>query len=142
MGRSYWFECSKCGYRAKISGRADRGLNFYVQTIVCHDCRELYDAVTRVRIPNEKPPKLNGLWNKSQAPGFVARKAIPEKPPSFHSALNRLQCTGVKAFRWVHFKPQCPVSSHHRVQNWNEPNKCPRCGAHLEKGAVPYRIWD
>ena len=24
MGRSYWFECSRCGYRAKASGRLDR----------------------------------------------------------------------------------------------------------------------
>jgi hypothetical protein len=30
MGRSYWFECPKCGYRAKVSGRADRGLSFFV----------------------------------------------------------------------------------------------------------------
>ena len=53
MGRSYWFECVKCGYRAKVSGRADRGLNFFVQTILCRDCRELYDAITRVKIPDE-----------------------------------------------------------------------------------------
>ena len=53
MGRSYWFECPKCGYRAKVSGRADRGLSFFVQTILCRDCRELYDAVIRLRVPDE-----------------------------------------------------------------------------------------
>jgi len=142
MGRSYWFECAKCGYRAKISGRADRGLNFFVQTIVCRDCRELYDAVTRIRLPNEKPFKPAGLLGKWHSSGFPSRQPIPEKPPSFNSALNRLQSTGAQSFRWVQFKVQCPVSSHHRVQSWNEPNKCPRCGAYLEKGAVPYRIWD
>ena len=34
----------------KSSGRADRGLSFFVQTILCRDCRELYDAVTRLRV--------------------------------------------------------------------------------------------
>ena len=53
MGRSYWFECPKCGYRAKVSGRADQGLTFFVQTILCCDCRELYDAVTRLKVPDE-----------------------------------------------------------------------------------------
>jgi hypothetical protein len=142
MGRSYWFECAKCGYRARISGRADRGLNFFVQTIVCRDCKELYDAVTRIRIPDSKPAKLTGLWGKWQHSGFLDRQSIPEKPPSFNSALNRLQYIGVQCFKWVHFKAQCPVASHHRVQNWNEPNKCPRCGSYLEKAAVPYRLWD
>src|ERR1700674_5874389 len=55
MGRSYWFECPRCGYRAKVSGRADRGFNFSVQSIVCRDCKELYDAVTRARIPDQSP---------------------------------------------------------------------------------------
>ena len=54
MGRSYWFECAKCGYRAKVSGRADRGITFFVHTILCRDCRELYDAVTRLRLADER----------------------------------------------------------------------------------------
>ncbi len=49
MGRSYWFECPKCGYRAQVSGRSDRGFTFCVQTVACRDCRELFDAVTAVR---------------------------------------------------------------------------------------------
>ncbi len=63
-------------------------------------------------------------------------------PPTFESVLNRLDYTGVKHFRWVHFKPQCPVSPIHRIQIWNEPVKCPRCGLYLEKNALPYRIWE
>jgi hypothetical protein len=50
MGRSFWFECSRCGYRATVSGGADRGRDLFVQTISCRDCRKLYDAVTRLRI--------------------------------------------------------------------------------------------
>jgi hypothetical protein len=59
MGRSYWFECPKCGYRAKVSGRADRGLTLFVQTILCSDCRQLYDAVTRLRVADGGWP---GRW--------------------------------------------------------------------------------
>ena len=51
MGRSYWFECARCGYRAKVSGREDRGRTFFVQTEFCRDCRELYDAVSRALVP-------------------------------------------------------------------------------------------
>ena len=140
MGRSYWFECPKCGYRAKVSGRADRGLSFFVQTILCRDCRELYDAVTRLRVPDEsgragRPCRM--------APGQVAnpRRSF-SAPPSFQAVLNRLPQTGVKRFRWLPFKLQCPVSALHRVRSWNDPDKCPRCGVYLEKSALPYRLWD
>jgi hypothetical protein len=142
MGRSYWFECARCGYRAKVSGKADRGLNVFVQTIVCRDCRELYDAVTWLRVPEDMrlgfPGKPSGL--RRLAP--LSRQIAGNKPPSFQSALNRLQYRGVKHFKWLIFRTQCPVSPHHRVQSWNEPDKCPRCGLHLEKGALLYRIWD
>jgi hypothetical protein len=143
MGRSYWFECGRCGYRAKVSGKADRGLNFFVQTIVCQDCRELYDAVTRLKVPEEARLEMPGKPSGLRRLSFLGRQtAANSKPPSFQSALNRLQYRGIKHFKWLNFKTQCPVSTHHRVQSWNEPNKCPRCGVHLEKGALPYRIWD
>ena len=140
MGRSFWFECPKCSYRAKVSGRADRGLTFFVQTILCRDCRQLYDAVTRLRVPAE----INGLgslarWRlvRSPAPG----RSI-SSPPGFQSVLDRLPQTGVKRFRWLPFKIQCPVSALHRVRNWNDPDRCPKCGVYLEKSALPYRLWD
>jgi hypothetical protein len=142
MGRTYWYECSKCGYRTKVSGRADRGLNFFVQTIVCRDCKELYDSITRIRMP-EGPGFPSG-----QAAGKPRRAALLEQPrkpaiaPSFQSALNRLLYWGARQFKWVQFKPQCPVSPLHRIQPWNEPDRCPRCGLLLERNALAYRIWD
>jgi len=140
MGRSYWFECPKCGYRAKVSGRADRGLAFSVQTILCRDCKELYDAVTRLRVPDE----FGGL--KKFAGGQSGRSPNPYRsvssPPGIESVLNRLLQTGVKRFRWLPFKIQCPVSALHRVRSWNEPDRCPKCGIYLEKNALPYRLWD
>ena len=49
MGRTYLFECFRCGYRARVSGGAGVGQHFAVQTIVCADCKELYDAVTEFK---------------------------------------------------------------------------------------------
>jgi len=141
MGHSYCFECSRCGYRAKVSGRADRGLDLFVQTIVCRDCKELYDAVTRLRISEER--HFGGLkpfnWRRS---GQMSKTLCPKNPPSFQAALSRLQARGIGHSHWLQFRLQCPVSATHRVQSWDEPNKCPRCGLFLERNVLPYRIWD
>jgi hypothetical protein len=140
MGRSYWFECLKCGYRANVSGRADRGLNLVVQTILCRDCKELYDAVTRLRVADE-PERLRGVGGFNKAKFQKARPSV-SAPPPFQSALNRLSLAGGERFKWLPFKPQCPVSAVHRVRNWNDPDQCPKCGVFLEKGGLPYRLWD
>lgn len=140
MGRSYWFECPRCGYRAKISGRADRGFNFSVQSILCRDCRELYDAVTRVRTPVQTPDLK---YSSRLRPGsFAAARRAPGKPPTFQAMLNRLPATGEKRFQWLQFKLQCPVFPHHRIESWNDPGKCPRCGVYLEKHGLPFRLWE
>src|SRR5712672_1357393 len=120
MGRTYWFECSKCGYRTQVSGKSDRGLNFFVQTIACADCKALYDAVTRLRVPQES----NGMKFSFGLNGL--RYSLQQRnpaPPSFQSALNRLPYKGVPRYKWLHFKLQCPVSPIHRVQNWSENDK-------------------
>ena len=132
----------KCGYRAKVSGREDRGLNCIVQTILCRDCRELYDAVTRIRVVQPKDDEA-----ARKAAGASGMKAVtadwaPERPPVFQSALNRLLLLGAGRSKWVHFRLRCPVSTLHRVESWNDPAKCPKCGLHLEKNVLPYRIWD
>jgi hypothetical protein len=140
MGRSYWFECPRCSYRAKVSGRADRGLSFFVQTILCRDCRELYDAVTRMRVPDE----LDGWGNAGGLRGARLLKARPRiaAPPGFQAVMNQLPATGVMRFKWLPFNLQCPVSALHRVRGWNDPDRCPKCGVYLEKSALPYRLWD
>ena len=140
MGRSYWFECPKCGYRANVSGRADRGLSFFIQTILCRDCRQLYDVVTRLRVPDELAGR--GSLAGWQRGGFQNPQRGLSTPPAFQAALNRLTTTGVKRFKWLPFKIQCPVSALHRVRSWNEPDRCPRCGVYLEKSALPFRLWD
>ncbi len=140
MGRSYWFECSKCGYRAKVSGKADRGLHLFVQTIACRECRSLYDAVTRLRVF----PEGLGRTSRLAMPRLqtIADKLRAGPPPSFEAALNRLLYTGGRRSRWVQFPLQCPVSSRHRIEPWNDPAPCPRCGLLIGKDAMPFRIWD
>jgi len=140
MGRSYWFECSKCGYRAKVSGGADRGLHFFVQTVACNDCKQLYDAVIRVRVPDESGLHTGmASWRR---PAMTAQRRDLSSPPAFEAVMNQLPYKGVRRFRWLNYRVQCPVSASHRVQAWRAPDKCPRCGLHLERTAMPFRIWE
>src|SRR5215208_5479926 len=117
MGRTYLFDCSRCGYRARVSGRADHGFNVCVQTITCQDCTQLYDAVTRV-----KRPLASGLEAQKQlkpASWKLPTKGVPtDSCPTFQSAVNRLAFTGAKRQRWVDCPLRCPVSAWHRVQVW------------------------
>lgn len=137
MGRLFWFECSRCGYRATVSGGADRGLNFFTQTVACFDCKRLYDVVTRLRVPQEllADSKLKRLGKPPRLPGASG-------PPSFEVAASMLPYRGVRHLAWNRYKPQCPVSSAHRLSLWTDPGKCPKCGLHLEKTVLPYRLWE
>ncbi len=139
MGRSYWFECSRCGYRARVSGGPDRGLELFVQTVLCRECKELYDAVIKIRGPDELAVRL-----RAQASGLSRRalKAQARRPPDFMTALNRIRLPGARHHKWTHYSLQCPVSPAHKIEPWDAPDKCPRCGLYLEKNALPYRIWD
>ncbi len=139
MGRSYFFECVRCGYRARVSGKSDRGVNFHVQTVFCRDCKELYDVVTRLRALDER---RNTFHQALQRARLLNPYRAPKVPPKFDLVLNRLPYSGSMHFKWVQYPLQCPVSQVHRVQAWNEPDKCPRCGIYLDKNALPYRIWD
>lgn len=134
MGRSYCFECSKCGYRAKVSGKRDEGLNLRVETISCRECKKLYDAVTRWRVFPAP---------RHQTPGSALGEGWREgAPPGFETALNRLRYGGLSRARWVRFPLCCPVSAHHKVRAWTHPGKCPRCGLPLERDGMPFRIWE
>src|SRR5207248_3422048 len=99
MGRSYWFECSKCGYRAKVSGGADRGLHFFVQTIACRDCKQLYDAVTRLRVPDESAFGLGVSTSGWRRRGQTVQRV--SFPPDFQAVLNRLPYRGVRRLKWL-----------------------------------------
>jgi hypothetical protein len=46
MGCRCTFQCPACEYQAEVSGGGDGGFISAITTIVCHDCRELFDIVT------------------------------------------------------------------------------------------------
>lgn len=138
MGRSYAYECPKCGYQTRVSGGPDRGILAWVQTISCRDCKKLYDAVIRLKSPDTVGTDSAATANS----GAAKSRLIPTPPPSFQTVLARLRPIGLKRYRWVSYKLQCPVSPIHRVQAWNEPGHCPKCGTFLEKGALPFKLWE
>jgi len=143
MGRSYQYECPKCGYKARVSGRADDGLNFSVQTILCRDCKELHDAVVRLRVAEDLAARMRNSFRQFQRPASSRPARFSTKPaPKFEAALNRLRYNGIRNAQWITYRIGCPVSPYHRVRAWNEPDHCPRCGLYLERSALPFRIWD
>ena len=124
MGRTYLFECPQCHYRARISGGADSGIHCEIQTVVCRDCRELFDVFIRQR-------RREGASDMVRFHGFYR----PEIPPSVLPDPER-------GLVWRSFEPACPVVSPHFVEPWNDPGRCPRCGNFMEKNGIPFRLWD
>jgi hypothetical protein len=122
MGKTYVFECGLCHYRVKISGGADSGLDCAVQTIVCRDCRELFDVFTRVRRQAAPPGKFKS--ERLEIPPV----ALPGSPA---------RQTG-----WQKSNLSCPVNPKHCVEPWKNPGRCPRCGNYLEPNGLAFRLWD
>ncbi len=139
MGRTYLFECAKCGYRATVAGGVAQGPHLVVQTIHCLDCRELHDAVTELKVPASAPEKP-ARWKLK--PTLLDAGPGDEKPPAFAVALNQLVVGSGKQFRWIKYKPACPVAARHRIRVWKQPGKCPKCGVFLDGGGTPFKVWD
>jgi ribosomal protein S27AE len=139
MGRTYLFECGKCGYRATVAGGVERGPQLVVQTIHCLECRELHDAVIELKVPAAPAAKLS-RWKLKPTP-FDSDPG-DEKPPTFAAALHHLVVGRDQSFRWMKFKLACPVSPRHRLRVWQQPGKCPRCGIFLDGSGTPFKVWD
>ena len=135
MGRVYLFTCERCEYQARVSGGADDGYHCVTQTVACADCRALYDAAIKLRVA-EKPSAPLRRAKKFLATDNKAPVLAPSDPT------NRLLFGEPPKTKWVSLKLSCPVSAQHRVERWNAPGKCPRCGNYLERGALPFRVWD
>ena len=142
MGRTFVFECPKCSYRAYVAGGADEGFRFAVQTILCQNCKELHDAVVRLRVPWNPPLRRSWGLQMIRAQGSSESGPIPRHPPPFLHVLNRLWPRGVRHSRWVEFPLICPRGSWHKVRAWIRPDCCPRCGVIMEQNALPYRLWE
>lgn len=139
MGRTYLFECSKCGYRATVAGGVEQGPHLVVQTIHCLDCRELHDAVTELKVP-ATPATTLSRWKLKPTPFDTGPS--DEKAPAFATALNHLVIGSGKRHRWIRYKLACPVSARHRIREWKQPGKCPKCGVFLDGSGMPFKVWE
>jgi hypothetical protein len=125
MGRVYSFFCPHCDYRANVSGGEEEGFHCATRTVVCLDCKALHDVAVRVRVAENpaNPPGKRLAGEASHLPPML----LFGRPPRT---------------RWLDLAPRCPANAHHRIEPWTAPGKCPRCGIHLERTVLPFRIWD
>ena len=123
MGRTYIYECSNCDYNVKVAGGFSEGRDFAVQTILCDECGDLQDAVTRARLPT----------------GTDAASAAQTPAPSFIEIVNKLPSMGLT---WAEYEPACLRFPSHQIREWKEPDRCPRCSAFMEPSSLPFRQWD
>jgi hypothetical protein len=147
MGRTFQFECPQCQYQARVGGGADAGINCAVQTIVCLDCRRLFDVFTRFRLrEGEEEPAPAEVKTRSSRNLLPAGVNIPPfwlvKNPWSVFAPGRRSSDPPKQQHWAAVKPVCPVAASHQIKIWNAPGRCPRCGNYLEKNGLPYRLWE
>ena len=132
MGKTYLFECPVCQYRAQISGGADSGLHCEIQTVICRDCRQLYDVFIRQRRWSDATDRVRfaGFY-KPEVPPVVLRRGWQSQtsiPPA--------------SLVWRETPLTCPVEAGHFVEAWNDPGRCPRCGNFMERTGFPFRVWD
>ncbi|MEI6075520.1 MAG: hypothetical protein WCS94_08110 [Verrucomicrobiota bacterium] len=133
MGRTYIFECPQCQYRAQVSGGADGGIHCEVQTVICRDCRQLFDVVLRVHRRAGSPEvsaRFPGFSRPEIPPVVLGESSINPSPQPF------------PALEWQAEPLACPAEPKHFVEPWNDPGRCPRCGNFLEKNGLPFRLWD
>jgi len=132
VGKTYLFECPQCQFRAKISGGVDGGLHCEIQTIICRDCRQLYDVFTRQR-------RRQDAVDLVKFPGFHQ----PDIPPVILGASSVQPSAQPRApLVWRETKLTCPIEADHVVEPWRDPGRCPRCGNFMERNGIPFRAWD
>lgn len=143
MGRTFQYLCPHCQYQARISGGADSGMNCNVQTILCRECHALYDVFTRLRKRKDEAAVAAAQRTQRlmQTEIIIPPILLIEKTVYEFSEEPRPR-KPVRATYWETFKPACPNSPTHRIDLWNDPGRCPRCGNFMERNGFPYRLWD
>jgi hypothetical protein len=133
VGKTYHYQCLRCQYHADISGGADSGVNCDVQTIVCKDCRELFDVFTRVRrvIGRRELARNFSAFNRPEIPPVILRDSLFAVKPAVP-----------RRFEWHKMELECPVSPKHFVEAWKNPGRCPRCYNFMEQQGLPFRVWE
>jgi hypothetical protein len=132
VGKTYLFECPQCQYRVKISGGADSGLHCEIQTVICRECRELFDVFRRQRKREDSVDRIKfpGFYQPDIPPVILRESSIAPRPKP------------LAALIWRVTELACPVEPTHFVEPWNDPGRCPRCGNFMEKGGFPFRAWE
>jgi len=77
MGQTRDHVCSACGYRANVSGGPDAGEMCETLTVVCQQCRALYDVVTAEHGRDAAPPNRNSV--KPSCPKSASHVVKPWK---------------------------------------------------------------
>jgi len=85
MGAKYEFKCGGCGHRAEVSGGKDIGMMAVVQTMTCHDCKDLVDVL------------IGQYGEEGAADNHELNKRLGSCP----------QCEGTKVVPWDEAR-QCP----------------------------------
>jgi hypothetical protein len=103
-----------------------------IQTIICRDCRQLYDVFTRQR-------RRKDALDQIKFPGFHQ----PDLPPVIlgESSVNPSPEPPTPLI-WCDYELACPVEPDHFVEVWRDPGRCPRCGNFMERSGSPFRAWD
>jgi hypothetical protein len=133
VGRTFHYQCTQCRYRARISGGTDSGRDCDVQTIICRECRELFDVFTRVR-------RVAG--QNESAKNFSAFVRVEIPPVILQHSLFAQKRAAPRRFEWQKIKLECPVAAKHFVEAWKDPGRCPRCHAFMEAEGLPFRVWE
>jgi hypothetical protein len=147
MGRLYTFECTQCGFQSALSGGQDRGISCFTESCQCLVCKTLFDAVTHVR-PAQRLVMPGSDPGHRRLARLVAEVVLPRHVVSSGKILGRPKSMlgrllpGGQAIHWAEMKVVCPKSDFHRMQPWNHPGPCPRCGVFLEKNTTPKLIWE
>lgn len=131
-----------CHYHARVAGGVEKGVHCAVQTILCRDCRELHDVITRRQAAEgEQPPRpgLRLMETPQIPPLLLVRQPFRMLVPKPARAVCRAMPSPLQ---WLDLKAVCPVAAVHRVETWQNPGRCPRCGTYLERNLVPWREWD
>ncbi|GAA5514937.1 hypothetical protein Dcar01_03701 [Deinococcus carri] len=119
MGTLYDFTCAACGYTA-ASGGMDRGIDTVYVTVHCLNCRELMDVLAG-RLSHDLPPPPPSLGAPATSP--PPRPTVPPKE------------------KLAEVKWRCRTGRFHRLEPWQPPGPCPKCGEVIERGE-PVGIWD
>lgn len=138
MGKTFHFDCPHCHYQTRVSGGADEGVSCRVQTVVCLDCRELFDVFTRVRQRQHPVLTQRTLMNSE----IIIPPALLVEQPVREFSVSPVPRSAPTPTFWAELKMVCPIVKTHRIEPWRDPGRCPRCGNFIEKNGFPWKIWD